>query len=42
MLDIQLLRSDPAGVATRLAMRGSTFDVDAFQRLEAERNVLEV
>jgi len=37
MLDIQLLRSDPAGVATRLAMRGSTFDVDAFQRLEAER-----
>ena len=37
MLDIQLLRSDPTEVATRLASRGFTFDVGVFQRVEAER-----
>jgi seryl-tRNA synthetase len=37
MLDIQLLRNDPAAVATRLATRGFTFDVVAFEHIEAER-----
>jgi len=37
MLDIQLLRSDLQSVARRLADRGVTLDVAAFDRLEAER-----
>ena len=37
MLDIQLLRSDLAGVAQRLASRGVTLDVAAFERMEASR-----
>jgi seryl-tRNA synthetase len=37
MLDIQLLRSDLAGVAARLQTRGYTFDTATFERLEAER-----
>ncbi len=37
MLDIQLLRSDLAGVAQRLATRGVTLDVAAFERMEASR-----
>jgi seryl-tRNA synthetase len=41
MLDIQLLRNDPAGVAARLATRGFTFDVAAFERVEAERKEIQ-
>lgn len=37
MLDLQLLRSDLAGVAQRLANRGYTIDNSAFEALEAER-----
>ncbi|KAB2932830.1 MAG: Serine--tRNA ligase [Rhodocyclaceae bacterium] len=42
MLDIQLLRSQPAEVAARLASRGAAFDVAAFQTLEDERKHLQV
>ena len=42
MLDIQLLRSQPAEVAARLATRGAGFDVAAFQALEDERKGLHV
>jgi len=41
MLDIQLLRNDPASVATRLATRGFAFDVAAFERIEAERKEIQ-
>jgi seryl-tRNA synthetase len=41
MLDIQLLRSDLQGVARRLAGRGMTLDVAAFERLEAERKTVQ-
>ena len=41
MLDIQLLRSNIEEVATRLAARGYTLDVDAFNTLEAERKFLQ-
>lgn len=41
MLDIQLLRRDPDQVAARLATRGLTLDVAAFQSLEAERKQLQ-
>jgi seryl-tRNA synthetase len=37
MLDVQLLRSDLAGTARRLADRGYTFDTSAFESLEAKR-----
>ena len=37
MLDIQLLRNDLQAVARRLADRGMTLDVAAFERLEASR-----
>jgi seryl-tRNA synthetase len=37
MLDIQLLRSDLEGVASRLAARGIAVPVEQFQRLEAAR-----
>jgi len=36
MLDIQLLRNDLAGVATRLQQRGYVLDRDKFERVEAE------
>ena len=42
MLDIQLLRSQPAEVAARLATRGAGFDVAAFHALEDERKGLQV
>jgi seryl-tRNA synthetase len=41
MLDIQLLRKDIDLVATRLATRGYTLDVSAFQALEAERKAVQ-
>src|SRR5574343_1903850 len=41
MLDIQLLRSNIDEVAARLASRGYTLDVDAFNTLEAERKFLQ-
>ena len=37
MLDIQLLRKDIHAVAARLAARPFALDVDAFQKIEAER-----
>ena len=42
MLDIQLLRSDLQGVAKRLADRGMTLDVAAFERLEANRKSVQM
>src|SRR5512146_335437 len=41
MLDIQLLRANPAQVAERLATRGVNFDAAAFEVLEAERKTLQ-
>ncbi|WP_174875591.1 serine--tRNA ligase [Vogesella oryzae] len=41
MLDIQLLRSNIDEVAARLASRGYTLDVEAFNALEAERKFLQ-
>ncbi|GLU30369.1 serine--tRNA ligase [Trinickia caryophylli] len=41
MLDIQLLRKDPEGVAKRLAARGYTLDVATFTALEAERRAIQ-
>ena len=41
MLDIQLLRANPALVAERLATRGVSFDTAAFGALEAERKDLQ-
>jgi seryl-tRNA synthetase len=41
MLDLQLLRSDLAGVAQRLAQRGYTLDVAGFESLEQERKTLQ-
>ena len=42
MIDIQLLRKDPEGVATRLATRGpAAFDKNKFQELEAKRKSLQ-
>ena len=42
MLDIQLLRSDLQGVAKRLAGRGVSLDVAAFEALEGERKKVQV
>jgi uncharacterized protein YoxC len=42
MLDIQLLRSNLALVAERLATRGVTLDTVGFETLEAERKRLQV
>jgi seryl-tRNA synthetase len=42
MLDIKLLREDPDGVKALLAKRGYTFDVPAWQALEASRKTLQV
>ncbi len=41
MLDIQLLRTNIADVATRLASRGVTLDVAAFEAIEGERKRLQ-
>lgn len=42
MIDIQLLRKDPEGVARRLATRGpGTFDVEQFRRFEDTRKNLQ-
>jgi seryl-tRNA synthetase len=41
MLDIQWLRNDLAGVATRLAARGYTLDTAKFQTVEAERKAIQ-
>ena len=41
MLDIQMLRSDLEGVATRLAARGFTLDTATFAALENERKSLQ-
>ena len=41
MLDIQLLRKDPDGVAKRLVARGYQLDVAAFSALEAERRAIQ-
>jgi seryl-tRNA synthetase len=41
MLDLQLLRSDLSGTAQRLAARGYTLDVAAFESLEHERKAIQ-
>ncbi|HEY7744639.1 MAG TPA: serine--tRNA ligase [Burkholderiales bacterium] len=41
MLDVQLLRSDLAGVAKRLSQRGFQLDVAAFEKLEASRKAVQ-
>src|SRR3954470_15120480 len=41
MLDLQLLRNDLAGTAQRLADRGYTLDVPAFDALEKERKTIQ-
>jgi len=41
MLDVQLLRSDLAGTARRLADRGYTLDTSAFESLEARRKAVQ-
>ncbi len=41
MLDIQLLRGDLAGIAKRLADRGVTLDIAAFEALEAQRKAVQ-
>ena len=41
MLDIQLLRKDPASVAARLATRGFAFDTARWEALEAERKTIQ-
>lgn len=42
MLDAKLLRQDPELVAQRLAVRGLSFDVAAFQALDEQRKALTV
>ncbi|OAM19234.1 serine--tRNA ligase [Eikenella corrodens] len=42
MLDIQLLRTDAAAVAAKLAQRGFVFDSAAFDALEAQRKALQI
>ena len=42
MLDIQLLRKDPAHVAERLAARGFVFDSARFEALESSRREIQV
>jgi len=41
MLDIQTLRNDLAGVASRLATRGYTLDTAKFELMEAERKTIQ-
>ena len=42
MLDIQLLRTNLAAVAERLATRGVTLDTATFEALESERKAVQV
>jgi len=42
MLDINLFRNDPAGVAAMLARRGLALDTAAFEALERERKSIQV
>lgn len=42
MLDPQLLRDDPFGVAKQLAKRGFKFDAEAYKQLEEQRKTLQV
>lgn len=42
MLDPRLLRADPRAVAAQLARRGYTFDVAAYEALEAQRKAVQV
>ena len=42
MLDPQMLRNDPATLATQLARRGYSLDVATLERLEGERKSLQV
>lgn len=42
MLDIQILRSDLAGVAARLATRGFVLDTARFNELEAQRKTIQM
>ena len=42
MLDIQILRSDLEGVASRLATRGYALDVARFNELETQRKAIQV
>jgi seryl-tRNA synthetase len=42
MLDIKLLRADPAAVAANLARRGFVLDVDAYKQLEESRKKLQM
>jgi seryl-tRNA synthetase len=42
MLDIKAVRQDPQGIATALAARGFTFDVDHFIALDARRKQADV
>lgn len=42
MLDIQMLRTDLAGVAKRLAARGYTLDVAEFTALESDRKQVQI
>ncbi|MCG5536545.1 serine--tRNA ligase [Ectothiorhodospira mobilis] len=41
MLDPKTLRNDPEGVASQLAGRGFTLDIEAFGRMESERRTLQ-
>ena len=41
MLDLQLLRSDLAGVAARLATRGYLLDTTRFEQLKSERKIIQ-
>ena len=41
MLDVQLLRSDLPGVATRLETRGYLLDIAKFEEVEAERKAIQ-
>ena len=41
MLDPKRLRSDAAAIATQLARRGYTFDLETFERLESRRKQLQ-
>src|SRR5262245_42723862 len=41
MIDIHLLRTDPQAVAKRLATRGFSLDLNAFQKMEDERKAIQ-
>lgn len=42
MLDLKSLRQDPEGVASRLALRGFQFDIEAFSHLDARRKQADI